>query len=112
MFSHAVIIRDTKFLLVKQFKFGRVFWSFPGGRIEEGESPEQACIREVKEETGYDVKINKLVYQIEDEHYFLIDIIGGDFRLEHKLLDYAWVSKEEHDKWDKVTFPIIQLLVE
>ncbi len=32
-------------------------WEFPGGRIEEGESPEQAIVREFKEETGFDVRI-------------------------------------------------------
>ncbi|MCM3759032.1 NUDIX hydrolase [Sporosarcina aquimarina] len=32
-------------------------WAVPSGGIEEGESPEECCIREVKEETGYDVSI-------------------------------------------------------
>ena len=36
-------------------------WGFPGGAIELGETPEMAAIREVKEETGLDVDINKLI---------------------------------------------------
>lgn len=36
-------------------------WGLPGGSIETGESAEQSCIREVKEETGYDVAVTKLI---------------------------------------------------
>ena len=36
-------------------------WGFPGGAIELGETPEMAAIREVKEETGLDVEVNKLI---------------------------------------------------
>jgi 8-oxo-dGTP diphosphatase len=36
-------------------------WAVPSGGFEEGESPEECCIREIKEETGYDVKITKLL---------------------------------------------------
>lgn len=36
-------------------------WGFPGGAIELGETPEMAAIREVKEETGLDVDVNKLI---------------------------------------------------
>lgn len=36
-------------------------WGFPGGAVELGETPEMAAIREVKEETGLDVEVNKLI---------------------------------------------------
>jgi 8-oxo-dGTP diphosphatase len=42
----------------------RGLWSLPGGRIEPGESPEQAVQREVREETGLDVRPGALVGQV------------------------------------------------
>jgi 8-oxo-dGTP diphosphatase len=36
-------------------------WHFPGGRIDEGEEPEEAVIRELKEETGLDVEVHQIV---------------------------------------------------
>ena len=39
-------------------------WEFPGGKIDFGESPEEACIRETKEESGFDVSINKMIPKI------------------------------------------------
>ena len=57
-----VIIKDGKVLLIKRknepFK-GR--WALPGGFVEYGETVEQAVLREVKEETGIDAEIKKLV---------------------------------------------------
>ncbi len=57
-----VVVRDGKILLVRRKKepfAGK--WALPGGIIEEGESAEEAAIREVKEETGLSVKITGLV---------------------------------------------------
>lgn len=55
----AAVIRDGKILLVKEFSDGR--WSLPGGWADVGDTPSQAIIREVKEESGFDVKIENLV---------------------------------------------------
>ena len=51
------INEQNEMLMVKGFDSGE--WAVPSGGIEEGESPEECCIREVKEETGYAVKVIK-----------------------------------------------------
>ena len=54
--SAAICINEQREVLMVN-SFGSEEWAVPSGGIEEGESPEQCCIREVKEETGYDVKV-------------------------------------------------------
>lgn len=56
-----ILIEDEKVLLVKQ-KVANRNWSLPGGRVENGETLEEAMIREMREETGLEVKIKKLLY--------------------------------------------------
>jgi len=59
--SVAFVIRDKKILMEKLTYGGRTFYSIPGGGIEKGETPEEAVIRELKEECGLDgVIIKKL----------------------------------------------------
>ena len=55
--SLALVIRDGKILVEKLLGDNRLFFTIPGGGIEEGETPEEAVLREVKEETGLDGKI-------------------------------------------------------
>ena len=57
----AVIETDGRFLLVEEHSSGRRVLSQPGGHIETGESPEQALVREVLEETACDVRCGDLV---------------------------------------------------
>ena len=56
-----ILIEDEKVLLVKQ-KVANRNWSLPGGRAENGETLEEAMIREMREETGLEVNIQKLLY--------------------------------------------------
>lgn len=54
--STAIIIRDRKILLAKRaIDPKKGFWDIPGGFINEGETPEEALTREVKEELGVDI---------------------------------------------------------
>ncbi len=57
-----ILIEDRKILLVKQKVNDDRFWSLPGGRMEHGETMGEALIREIKEETGLDSSIIKLLY--------------------------------------------------
>lgn len=58
-----VVENARKFLLIKRHdKDSKVTWAFPGGEVEEGETEEQAVVREVEEETGLKVKVVKKIF--------------------------------------------------
>ena len=56
-------------------------WSVPSGGLEAGETLEECCLREIKEETGYMGEINRFLYKKEgadrEVHYFQLRIVGG-----------------------------------
>ncbi|RAV23387.1 NUDIX hydrolase [Paenibacillus contaminans] len=84
--SAAVCLDDKNRILMIQGK-DLVEWAVPSGGLQENESLEDCCIREVKEETGYDVQIIKNLFIKEGQaeggihyqtHYFEVKLIGGD----------------------------------
>ncbi|MBE3591489.1 MAG: NUDIX hydrolase [Thermoanaerobacter sp.] len=83
--ARVVIVEEGKVLLVKHQEGEKVAWVFPGGRVEENESVAAAAIRECKEETGYDIKLNGVCYIQEYDiyyvTYFYSSIIGGKLTL-------------------------------
>jgi len=81
----AAILNDDKILMVCHQTPSRTYWTFPGGGVEEGETLEQAVIREVKEETGLDVKVVRLLFE-EDygagiSYCYLAELIGENMEL-------------------------------
>ena len=76
--SAAIVVRDGKILMERVFYFGREFFTVPGGGIEPGETPEQAVLRELKEECGLDGTIVRpLAVQYKDggaEYSFEVSI--------------------------------------
>lgn len=60
--ASAIIIKKGKVLLMHRRKFGKEYWVFPGGGVEEGETSGDAAIREVKEETDMDVTSCKFTF--------------------------------------------------
>ncbi len=61
------IVRDDHILLIqhREHQSGRSYWLFPGGGIEPGESEEACVVREMKEETGLDVRVERLLVEHE-----------------------------------------------
>jgi ADP-ribose pyrophosphatase YjhB (NUDIX family) len=91
----AVAFREGRLLLVREREDG--CWTLPGGWADIGDSPSAAIVREVKEESGYDVKVSKLLALLDrDLHdhppipyhayklFFLCDIIGGSAHAEEE----------------------------
>jgi 8-oxo-dGTP diphosphatase len=79
----AIVINNNHIALIKRRRANRLYYVFPGGQIEEGESPEQAAVREIKEELGLIVEVERLVIQVnfhkKKQYYFLSHITGGKF---------------------------------
>jgi 8-oxo-dGTP diphosphatase len=100
------IIKDNMVLMIKENKPTAVHkWNFPSGRIEQGEDILDAACREVKEETGYDVRlINSTgVYNFTSNtghqvilFHFIGEIIGGKVCLaEDEIIDSRWIRLSE-----------------
>ena len=99
----AIIIDNNKIFATQRgygdFKDG---WEFPGGKIEEGETPEEALIREIKEELDTTINVNKKIVTVEYDYpnfhlsmdCFICNILEGDLVLkEHEAS--KWLSKDE-----------------
>ena len=84
-----------------EFKGG---WEFPGGKIEEGETPQQALVREIEEELETEIVVGELLDTIEYDYptfhlsmdCFWAEILSGDLVLkEHEAA--RWLTREELD---------------
>ena len=78
----AIIVQEGKIALIKRIREDETYYVFPGGGIEEGETPEEATKREIFEELGVHIKVEHLIAKVEykgTEYYFNADIVGGVF---------------------------------
>ena len=107
-----VLDDENRMLMVCQHHEDRDIWMVPGGGIEEGESSLEAAVREVEEETGLDIEVQKLLWHVEEVsergqrfvNFFLGEMTGGtlelgedpEFDAEHQVLrEVKFLSKEE-----------------
>lgn len=82
-------------------------WEFPGGKIEEGETPQEALVREIKEELDIEISVGELIDTIEYDYpnfhlsmdCFWAEVVSGDLVLkEHEAA--KWLIMEELDSVD------------
>ena len=102
-----LINSEGRVLLLKN---ERNMWELPGGRIEQGEQPEQALIREIDEELGITVSVKQLidvcVYEVLRNRYVLIVSYECEFDDKQELIisdehtDYGWFNIRELDKYE------------
>lgn len=113
--SAAVIVRGGdelggKRVFATQRGYGewKDWWEFPGGKIEEGESAENAVVREIREELATEICVERRLCTVEYDYpkfhlvmeCFLCRVVSGKLTLlEHE--NAAWLSREELDsvKW-------------
>ncbi len=88
-------------------------WQLPGGEVNKGETPSQACVREVFEETGYTVEIvskeaSVIVHPYGGKQYILygfkVKLISGTINvtLDEETNDAKWLTQEEWTKLEKL----------
>ena len=116
----AIIVDDGKIFATQrahgEFKDG---WEFPGGKIEQGETPKQAAKREVMEELATEIEVGKLFDTVEYDYpafhltmyCFLCTVISGDLVLkEHQAA--RWLTRETLDsvEWLPADIDLIEKL--
>ena len=102
-----LVVKDDKILFQKRADNGK--WGLPGGLLELDETYEEAAIRELKEETGLDVKLiaflgifhnYEMVWGNGDightiGAYYLAEVEGGELRIDEESADLRFFSKDE-----------------
>jgi 8-oxo-dGTP diphosphatase len=109
-----VVIHDGRVLLARRGTPPLLHqWSIPGGKVEAGETLQQAVRREMAEETGLDVRVRDMIEVIERidldaegkarHHYVIIDYlcekISGDARAASDVAEVAWAAREELERF-------------
>lgn len=109
--AHVVIIKDNQVLLLKRsaddmWAAGK--WGLPGGKKEEGETPEENVCRECKEETQLTLDPENLIYlsgesNASGEHaFFTISEYSGDIKIDHEHDDFDWYDLDKLEEVDTV----------
>jgi 8-oxo-dGTP diphosphatase len=107
----AMIEKDGGRYLITQRRPQAAFpllWEFPGGRVEEGESDEDALARELKEEMGITVRVGEEAMRIHHEYpkydvdfrVFRCRLVSGETEISHvRVHDHRWVTLQEMSQY-------------
>lgn len=79
----AILIQNNSLALMERHRAGMHYFAFPGGGMDAGETPEQAVVREVREELGIEVRVLRLAAEVwfrgNQQFFFLVEQTGGEF---------------------------------
>ena len=106
----AAVIKCDNMILATQRGYGdyKGGWEFPGGKVEEGESPEAALVREIKEELNADIKVNDLIETVEYDYpnfhlsmdCYWCELLSDNLELlEHEALKWLTPSELDSVEW-------------
>lgn len=116
----AVIIQDDKIFATQRgygdFKDG---WEFPGGKVEKGETPEDALIREIREELDVNISVDSFLCTVNHDypkfhltmHCFLCSIINGEpLLLEHEAAKWLDIDSIWTVEWLPADVEVVKSL--
>lgn len=99
----AAVIRDGDRIFATARGYGEYkgWWEFPGGKIEAGETPEEALVREIREELDTEIRVGVLIDTIEYDYptfhlsmdCFWAEVVAGRLVLK-EAEDARWLTKE------------------
>ena len=111
--------RDRIFATARGYGEYKGWWEFPGGKIEPGETPQEALVREIKEELTSEIKVGKLIKTIEydytDFHLsmdcFWAEIIKGELILK-EAEEARWLARGELEsvKWLPADRELVEII--
>jgi len=118
-----VVLKKNRFLITLRKPEGLLggLWEFPGGKIEKGEKPENACLREIKEEVNLNVEMVSHLTQVKHAYthfkirmeVFVCRYVSGRVKLNGPV-DRRWITMNQVDKFafPKANHKFIPLLRE
>ena len=121
----AVLFREGKVLCVQRAEYEKEYvslkWEFPGGKVEVGESREEALVREIREELSLDIEVLEFFMTVEHTypdfhltmHVFKCALQSGEIVL-NEHVDMKWLSMEELGSldWAAADVPVVKSLMQ
>jgi len=108
----ALIVQNDAIAVIERHRAGKHYFTFPGGGVEPGETPEQAAVREVLEELGLHIQVVRRVAEVwfrgERQDHFLAEATGGTFGT-GKGEEFNGAHRPLHGTYRPLWMPVAEL---